>query len=122
MSLSVLIADDDDEFRNLLRRLLQNEGEVTLVGEAEDGEEALRLAQRLQPQVILMDIDMPRMNGLEATRQIKSYRPEAKVIILGIHNEEAYRRAAKECGADGFVLKKTLSGALYSALLDPQAI
>ncbi len=116
MAVRVLIADDNPEFRRILKHVLQDEAQAILVGEAEDGEEAFELAQQLSPQVILMDIDMPRLSGLEATRQIKNRRPEAKVIILGINDEEAYRRAAAECGASGFVLKKRLLRELPSAI------
>ncbi len=89
---------------------------MALVGEAEDGDEAFKLAQELLPQVILMDLDMPGLNGLEATRQIKSWKPEAKIIILAIHDEKAYRKAAMECGASGFVLKKSLRRELPSVI------
>lgn len=116
MAVRVLIVDDSPDFRKVLKHLLQKEEDVTLVGEAQDGEEAFVLAEQLRPQVILMDIDMPRLNGLEATRQIKSRRPEAKIVIVGIHDEEAYRRAALECGANGFVLKKSLLRELPSAI------
>ncbi len=119
MAVRVLIADDNPEFRRILKHVLQDEAQAILVGEAEDGEEAFKLAQQLLPQVILMDMDMPKLNGLEATRQIKSLRPEAKVIILGVHDEAAYRRAATECGANGFVLKKSLLRELPSAIAAP---
>lgn len=116
MRLSVLIADDDEEFRKLLKRLLEREGGVIFAGEAADGEQAAQLAQQLRPRLILMDIGMPGLDGLAATRRIKLRSPDVKIIIITVHTEEAYRRAAKECGADGFVLKKALIGDLRSAI------
>ncbi len=85
-----------------------------MVGEAGDGEEAVRLARDLRPDVVLMDIGMPGLDGLEATRRIKADRPEARVIILTVHGEEAYRRAAGESGADAFLPKKALIALLLS--------
>lgn len=116
MPATILIVDDDQGFREMVKRLLEREPGVSVVGEAGDGEEAVRLARELQPDVILMDIAMPRVDGLEATRRIKAERPEAKVIILMIHNEEAYRRAAAESGADVFLPKKTLMANLLPTI------
>lgn len=116
MPVPVLVADDDGGVRKVVKRLLEKFGEFTVVGEAENGEEAVRLDQELKPEIILMDIAMPKVDGLEATRQIKALRPEAKVIIVTIHDEEAYRRLAKKWGADGFVLKKNLTADLRSAM------
>jgi DNA-binding NarL/FixJ family response regulator len=79
-----------------------------VVGEAEDGAEAIRLAQALQPDIVLLDLAMPRVNGLEALRRIKAERPETKVIIVTVHAEDAYRQEAEDSGADAFLLKKTL--------------
>lgn len=128
--MTVLIVDDDQEFRRVVKRELDRglvqqvlmqpvwKREVHVVAEVGDGEEAVRLAHELKPDVILMDISMPRLDGLEATRRIKAEHPEAKVIILTVHNEKAYQRAAMECGADGYVTKKTLLANLFSTILD----
>lgn len=121
MALTVLIADDDDGYRKVLKRLLETyRREFNLVGEARDGEEAIWLAQELHPEVVLMDIAMPGLDGLEATRRIKAMRPETKVVILTIHNEEAYRKAATNCGADGFVQKKSVILDLQSTVMWPR--
>ncbi|MBI4011602.1 MAG: response regulator transcription factor [Candidatus Rokubacteria bacterium] len=103
--------DDDERFRGELRQLLAREPEVS-VAEARDGDEALRLTREMRPSVVLMDITMPSVDGLEATRRIKALQPETKVIIVTVHAEEPYRRAARESGADGFLVKKTLMGEL----------
>lgn len=116
MPVTILIVDDDQGFREMVKRLLEREPEVSVVGEAGDGEEAVQRARELRPDVILMDIAMPRVDGLEATRRIKAERPETKVLILTIHNEEAYRRAAQASGADVFLPKKTLMADLLPAI------
>lgn len=115
-SLNLLIADDDPGFRKLVRRLLDTERVATVVGEAGDGEEAVRLAHELHPDVILMDIAMPRLGGLEAIQRAKAERPDTKVVVVTVHGEEAYRKAAADRGADAFVLKKTISTELLPAI------
>jgi two-component system response regulator DegU len=92
-----------------LRRILHAEPEFLLVGEAKNGEEAIERARELSPDVILMDLNMPRVNGLEATKRIKHTRPETKVIIVSVHSDPLYEIAAIENGADAFVPKKCLS-------------
>ena len=108
----VLVVDDDPANRKIVRRVLDRaasdiQGGIR-VAEGEDGEEAIRLTRELSPDVVLMDIGMPGINGLEATRQIKAEHPETKVIVLTVHDEKAYREAANANGADAFLTKKTL--------------
>lgn len=98
----VLIVEDNNEYRKLLRRVLEQEQDLELVAEATDGEECLRLAQQLKPDVILMDINMPGTNGLQATRRIKEDLAGTVVIILSGLDSEGYREHAADCGADAF--------------------
>ena len=107
MPAKVLIVDDDQRLRSDLRRLLEKEGDLSVVGEAGDGALAYELAQAGPIDVILMDLQMPRVNGLDATRMIKAERPETKIIVLTQYHEDAYRRAAAESGADAFLPKQT---------------
>ena len=107
MGITILIVDDDQELRSYLRRLLEREQDLSVVGEAGDGAMALELAEAMPPDIILMDFQMPRLNGLDATRMIKAEQPETKIIILTQYQEDPYRRAALECGADAFLPKMT---------------
>jgi len=107
MPIRILLVDDDQAFRTVLRRLLEKERGFNVVGEAGDGLEALEQIRVLSPDIILMDIAMPRLNGLEATRTIKTERPGSTVVILTQHQEPAYQRAAAQGGADAFLPKTT---------------
>lgn len=109
----VLVADDDAKFRGLVKRLLEGKPEVVVVGEAGDGEEAVRLAQQLEADMVVMDVSMPRLDGLQATRRILAERPQTKVILLTVHDEEAYRLAGIESGAEAFIVKKNLLSELF---------
>ena len=117
MPTTILIVDDHEGWRKILKRLLEEELEASVVGEAADGEEAIRLNRELRPDVVFMDIAMPGLDGLEATRRIKAERPETEVIILTIYNEEVYRKAAAESGADAFLPKKFLRANLLPTIL-----
>src|SRR5712691_13061554 len=96
MVATILIVDDNAQLRALMRGIAAQESDLHVVGEAEDGAEAMRLAQALQPDIVLLDLAMPRVNGLEALRRITAERPETKVIIVTVHAEDAYRQAAAE--------------------------
>ena len=116
MSTTILTVDDDRRFLEIVKCHLEKDPDLSIVGQATDGEQAIRLARELQPDVVLMDISMPRLNGLEATRQIKSRQPNTKIVIVTLHDEEPYQKAAAENGADSFLCKKTLLKSLIPTI------
>jgi len=116
MGIRLLVVDDDPGFRETLRGLLTQWEDMVILGEADGGDEALRLADDLRPDVVLMDLAMPRMNGLEVTRLLKARWPAMAVIIITVHDEEAYRRTALATGAEAFLQKKTLGMELWPTL------
>ena len=116
MGTTILTADDDQRFLEIVKCHLEKDPDLSIVGQATDGEQAIRLARELQPDVVLMDISMPRLNGLEATRRIKTEQPNTKVVIVTIHDEEPYRKAAAESNADSFLCKKTLCTTLLPTI------
>jgi DNA-binding NarL/FixJ family response regulator len=107
--ITVLLADDHTIVREGFRMMLELEDDLQVVGEAADGRQAVGLVAKLHPDVVLMDIAMPLLNGLEATRQILKALPGAKVLILSAHGDDAYVETAAACGAVGFLLKQTSS-------------
>ncbi len=113
----ILIADDHPLSRNGLQALLATSSEVKVVGEAADGQEAVRLVEEYQPDVVLMDIQMPVMNGLQATQHIKSRWPEVKVIALTMYG--AYRTKALAAGVDAFLIKGCSAEELLGVILHP---
>ncbi|GAC1403290.1 MAG: response regulator transcription factor [Ktedonobacteraceae bacterium] len=116
MKIRILLADDHTILRAGLRMMLNAQLDFEVVGEAQDGRQAIQEAQRLQPDVILMDITMPDMNGIEATRQIKRLLPETKVLILTMHEHDEYVFQALRAGASGYMLKEAADTDLISAL------
>jgi DNA-binding NarL/FixJ family response regulator len=104
--ITVLLAEDHTIVREGFRKMLELEEDLEVVGEAQDGRQAVALAKRLRPAVVLMDIAMPRLNGLEATRQVLKAVPATKVLILSAHSDDAYVKNATESGAVGFLLKQ----------------
>jgi DNA-binding NarL/FixJ family response regulator len=114
--ISVLIVDDVAAVRRDLRTALTLTGNIEIVGEAGSGLEAIRLAQSLGPAVVLMDLEMPVMDGYEAARQIKIRCPACRVIALTVHGYESARRKAYQSGADGFVIKGAPLESLVTAI------
>jgi NarL family two-component system response regulator LiaR len=125
----ILLAEDHKIVREGTRQLLAQAQDFQVVGEAEDGEEAVRLAIKLAPDVLVMDIRMPKLTGLEATRKIKAARPQTRVLILSAYENDEYIFPALEAGADGYLLKTVGGQELIRAIrnihsgqtvLDPQ--
>ena len=112
----VLIADDHAIVREGLRALLEVQPDIEVVGEATDGEEAVNKTVEVQPDIVLMDITMPRMNGLEATRQIKQRSPDIKILVLTMHEGDEYFFNILDAGASGYFVKGGSSSELISAL------
>jgi DNA-binding NarL/FixJ family response regulator len=106
--ISVLLVDDHSLVRRGFRRMLEDEPDMDVVGEAGDGEKAIELARKLHPKVIVMDCALPGMNGLEATRRILDDSPEIGVLMLSMHSESTWVRQAVDAGAKGYVLKNAL--------------
>ncbi len=107
MRITVLLAEDHLIVREGIRKMLELEPGIEVVGEADDGRQTVALARKLRPGVVLMDIAMPGLNGVEATRQVLKAVPTARVLILSAHGDEAYVEAAARAGALGFVLKQS---------------
>ena len=112
----VFLADDHQVFREGIRLLLEKVPDMEMIGEADDGEEAVTKVSQLMPDVVLMDITMPKLNGLEATRQIKQKHPSIKVLILTMHETDQYLSAMLEVGVSGYLVKTTTSRELISAI------
>ena len=116
MSAKVVIVDDHSMVREGLRQLLELDGDVEVIGEASDGVECLDLLQEILPQVLLLDINMPNMNGLEVLEKLKEDNVNVKVIILTVHNEIEFLMRAVEIGINGYLLKESDSTELKRAI------
>lgn len=114
--ITLLLAEDHQIVREGLRSLLELEGDIQVIGEAATGRQAVQMARRLRPDVIVLDIAMPELNGLEAARQIRRETPETRVLILSAHNDEGYVDQVLALGAAGFLLKQTSSNILVEAV------
>ena len=118
--ITVLLAEDHQVVREGFRSLLEHERDIEVIGEAENGREAVQLTRKLRPDVVVMDIAMPLLNGLEATRQIRKDFPDTKVLILSAHSDDAYVEQVSLLGAAGFLLKQTSSHVLATAIREVQ--
>lgn len=114
--ITVLLADDHSLVRRGFRRLLEDDPSIVVIGEASDGEEAVRLAGTLKPQVVVMDCAMPGMSGLAATRQILRETPGTSILMLSMHSEDTLVRQALAAGARGYILKNALDLDLATAV------
>jgi len=115
-SIKVLLAEDHVVVREGIRELIQREEDMEIVGEAGDGEEAVQLAEQLKPDIILMDIAMPKLNGIEATQRIKISHPSISVLVLTAYDNEEFIFALLEAGAAGYLLKNVRSRELLNAI------
>jgi DNA-binding NarL/FixJ family response regulator len=114
--ITVLLAEDHLIVREGFRGLLKGERDIEIIGEAANGREAVQLAKKLNPSVVVMDIAMPQLNGLEATRQILEASPSTKIIMLSAHADDAYVEQANAAGATGYLIKQTSSSSLCEAI------
>jgi DNA-binding NarL/FixJ family response regulator len=119
--LKVLIADDHPLLREALHRALDGKGDMEIVAEAGDGEEAVKLTSELKPDVVVMDIVMPKLNGIEATKKIKEVIPNTAVLILTAYNDEEYILGLLDAGAAGYLLKSARGSDLVEAVRAIQA-
>jgi NarL family two-component system response regulator LiaR len=115
-NITILLADDHVLVRQGTRELLEREDDMKVVGEAGDGEEAVALTTQLHPHVVIMDIAMPKLNGIEATRRIKEIHPDSAVLILSAYDDDQYVFAILEAGAAGYLLKDVRSHELVDAI------
>jgi DNA-binding NarL/FixJ family response regulator len=127
--ISVLLVDDHSLVRRGFRRILEDARDIAVVGEASDGAEAVRLAEQLRPQLIVMDCALPGMSGLDATRRILQKFPETAILMLSMHSEDTWVHQALDAGARGYILKSAVDMELVTAIrrvaageivLDPQ--
>lgn len=116
MKVRVILADDHKIMREGIHALLENEPDIEVIGEADGGETAVRMAIERRPDVLLMDVTMPDLNGIEATRRILASRPEIKIIALSMHSDRRYVREMLEAGAAGYLLKDDAYDELKKAL------
>ena len=112
----IVVADDQALIREEIKKMLGECAQVELVGEACDGLEALALVEKLPPDMVILDISMPNLGGLGATRQIKRLHPEVKVLILTMHNSPEYLQGALAAGANGYLLKEDANEDLFTAI------
>jgi DNA-binding NarL/FixJ family response regulator len=117
--LTIVVADDDMDYRLIVRYLIASASDtMIIVGEAADGEDALAVVRRERPDVVITDLMMPRLNGIDLTRRIRHEVPQTKIILISSYTEDAYRLMASDSGADAFVSKQVLDSSLLPAIRD----
>ena len=112
----IVVVDDHPQIRVELRKLIAEKAGLSVVGELRNGKELLESLKTRIPQVVILDISMPRLGGIEATRQLKSSHPEIKVLILTLHNRREYVQQARQAGAEGYLLKDEVDQELLGAI------
>lgn len=115
-SCKILIADDNQSFRKRLKSILTDYPDFRIAGEAEDGFQVLKESRRLKPDLILMDVSMPGLNGLDTLKKLRKNMPHIKIIMLSVYDMDAYRKAAQENGADRYLIKKDMIDHLMPAI------
>lgn len=113
---AIVLAEDHAGFRRLIRLELESAGDVQVVGEVDDGEELLNLLEQISPDLVILDISMPRMSGLEAAKRIQNSHPQIKILILTMHKNPAYLREAEKLGVSGYLLKEEMDETLLTAI------
>ncbi len=116
MPIKIIIVDDHGLFRAGLHALLANKPDIEVIGEAADGDTAVHLVSEFQPDLVLMDVSMPRLNGIEATRRIKERYPETFVLALTVHEDESMLREMIRAGASGYIVKRAVESELINAI------
>ena len=117
--LTIIVVDDELDFRLIVRALLRGVADVaTIVGEAEDGEEALALVRRTRPDILISDVVMPGLNGVDLARRVRAELPQIRTILMSSHVEDAYRLMASDSGADAFINKHVITNTLVPAVRD----
>ena len=116
MAVKIMITDDHSMIREGLKNLLELDGDIEVIAEAENGEECLQKLLTVKPDVLLLDINMPKMNGLEVLKSLKDAKSKVKVLILTVHNETEYLMKAVDIGINGYVLKDSESAELKKAI------
>ena len=114
----VILVDDQPIFRDIIRGVLQRTGRFQFVGEAEDGAEAVEMYRKMRPDAVIMDVQMSRMNGFEATARIREEDPDALVVLTSMRADESYPAIAREAGAVGFLPKRGIDAYAVLSLLD----
>ena len=116
MAIRIIVTDDHGLLRAGMRTLLDQQPDFDVVGEAENGSQALQMVNRLQPDVVLMDVSMPEMDGLEAMKRILTFDPEARVLLVTVHEDVGLMREAIQAGAVGYILKRAVETELINAI------
>jgi DNA-binding NarL/FixJ family response regulator len=114
--ITVLLADDHASVRKAFKKILELQADLTVVGEAKNGHEAIALVKKLRPDLVLIDVTMPLLNGLQATGQILKAFPATKVLMLSAHQDEAYIVESVKAGASGYLIKPTSAGQVCTAI------
>ena len=122
MAINIMITDDHSMIREGLKNLLELDGDIKVIAEAENGEECLDKLKTFKPDVLLLDINMPKMNGLEVLKALKDRKSKVKVLVLTVHNETEYLMKAVDIGINGYVLKESESAELKKTYIQPSLI